>query len=310
MKKLKRILISLTFLSATLCICMVVFMIAYSISYGRPLFKTDEEEKLKLASTIPNYDEFLDNYNELYPDGYDSSARWYKYQNITTSYTDDDSEKNIISTEFIGYINFNKNSFDGTVSSFKYTVTKTVFMNGQILYYKSYEAYLNEGKFYCVNKTIDSNDEVLYEKSMGCSDIKYFNLKTSFSSDFYSVDQYLNYINELKYNLIRIYGGKKSMDGYTDGYVTLNINKTSGEYEKQEKTFYYFDENLSVYEISQYKYYINSYSSDNCNIVTPTNLKNVSSVSRLEFDNGNYFTIPTTYDEEYVYDDSNNLIYL
>ena len=245
------------------------------------------------------YDEFANKYNELYPEGYDADAKWYEYQCVNTSYSFDKSEITITSRNFIGFIDFNKQRFDGIVTKFELSGSITKILDGKVTCYKTYYACLNDGNYY-------GSEEVKYEDatlntsfSKGCQNMNYVNLDTEIDHEFYIVNGYdlmlsMNYI----YESINIY----------NNHVTFNRVLPYSDHGKRiTKTEYYFDEDLEVNAIIQYENW--NYDEKHPYVIS-NDLRNESSILYLKSCNGKEIIVPTEYDEEYEHDDVFDYLFL
>ena len=245
------------------------------------------------------YDEFANKYNELYPEGYDSEAKWYEYQCVATSYSFDESEKTITSRNFIGYIDFDKESFSGIVTKFELSGSVTKISDGKVTSYKTYYSCLNEGNYYSVEEIKYDDESKNTKLSKGCQNMNYVILKTKFDIDFYVVNGYDNMLNmNYIYESINIY----------DEHVSFNrVLPYSDHGVKNTKTEYYFNDNLEVNEIIQYEDWM--YDEKHPYVIS-NDLKNQKSIEYLSFCEDVEIIVPIEYDEEYKYNEDLDYIFL
>lgn len=245
------------------------------------------------------YEELANRYNEIYPDGYDAEAKWYENQTIAISYSFNKSEKTITSRNFIGYIDFNKEEFRGITTKFELSSNVTKISDGKVISYRTFYGCLNEGNYYSVEEIKYEDESKNTKLSRGCKNMSYINVSSGYDSSFYDFKIY-----DLYTKLNRIY---ESVNIYED-HVTFNKNFRYLKCEViKAKTEYYFDENLEVNEIIQYKDLVYD---ENDPYVISNNLQSEKSAERLRLSEEKEINVPTEYDEEQEYDEYWSFIFI
>jgi len=236
------------------------------------------------------YEEFAKKYIQFHPAGFNAEPNWYEYERISIRYSFDFKEKIIRTTKLDGFIDFEKDSFDGTTTAFEMSSETIVINENQIESSVSFATSLSNNNYY----EIEKNQTLTVSK--GCGNIPKLYLESQFDNDFYSVKGYQLMLDmNFLYESINIY----------ENHVTFNRVLPLGDFGRiNTKTEYYFDNEYEIFEIIQYKDIF--YDEDDAWVIQ-NNYMNYSSYTRLIKGIEKHINVPTSYDEEYIYDEKNPL---
>lgn len=229
------------------------------------------------------YEVFRENYLKKHSDGYDIGYEWYDFKDETIE-ENSEGEKTIRTIDFVGYIDFGKNSTEGIVTKFMYDVEIVTIKDDQIVKSIKSSYYLNEGNYYEVSETTSIDMSTRTRISKGCSNAEYFSVELMFNNDLFYVDLYQSNAF-LGYDSVSV----------TNDHVTLDSSYSNESHSYSEKTGYYYDENYNITKIFLYK---------NKTYDVPLNefRRNGSTTRFLMISEEVKVNVPTEYDEEYVYD--------
>lgn len=236
-----------------------------------------------------SYETLQEKFSQNYPNGYDIGYEWYEFKDESIE-ENSEGKKTIRTIDFIGYIDFGKNSTEGIVTKFMYNVEIITIKEGQIIKHIASSYYLNDGNYYEVSETTSTDMPTSTRVSKGCTNAEYFSVELMFNNDLFYVDLYHSNAF-LGYDSISV----------IDDHVTLDRSYSNDSHSYSEKSGYFYDENYNITKMFLYK---------NKTYDMPLNefSRNESTTRFLMLSEEVEINVPTEYDEEYVYEVENAVI--
>lgn len=146
------------------------------------------------------YEEFAQKYYEAHPEGYDEKPQWYTFNAIEMDYNFNSGVRTIREIDFVGLIDFGKDSFGGKTNEFHFKKTTTKMIDNEVKQVIEKERMLCDGNYY-QRETINHKDPInKEEKTKGCEGVEYLTIGFPFEEEFFSPKNYDIY--NMNYNFL------------------------------------------------------------------------------------------------------------
>ena len=233
------------------------------------------------------YEEFAQKYYEAHPEGYDEKPQWYTFNAIGMDYNFNSGVRTIREIDFVGLIDFGKDSFGGYTNEFHFKKTTTKMIDNEVKQVIEKERMLCDGNYY-QRETINHKDPInKEEKTKGCEGVEYLTVGFPFEEEFFSPKTYHFY--NMNYNILY-----QSVNIRKDRVTLYRMMPYGNKTNKHTETEYFYNEK---YELTRLVIRENLFGQEDDPYTKKENEHSYFLGGCLEVTKQQEIVVPTDYDE-------------
>lgn len=202
------------------------------------------------CSKKSDLDIFVDKFKSTHPDGFKINNGWYEYTISSIEYDQNQGNKSIQSTKFVGDLIFQSESLSGKINSSDYECSTTTFIqnNSTISIKTEYSKTITNGSnLYRFNQTI-SDSSVIDQYSEGSESIEDVSFSFAIGTDYNQILRLPELLkNKEKYK--RIYVSQQRLDNRQVNILTIEWFSTSDSFQRTVVDEYFFYDYYQPYKI-------------------------------------------------------------